>query len=88
MLPMKQFSYIIKDENGLHARPAGMLTKEAKKYQSAVTISCNGKSAAAGKLMAIMAMGVKRGDNVEVTIEGADEDTAAAELQKFFRENL
>lgn len=88
MLPMKQFSYIIKDENGLHARPAGMLTKEAKKYQSAVTISCNGKSAAAGKLMAIMGMGVKHGDNVEVTIEGTDEDTAAAELQKFFRENL
>lgn len=88
MLSMKQFSYIIKDENGLHARPAGMLTKEAKKYQSAVTISCNGKSAAAGKLMAIMGMGVKRGDSVEVTIEGADEDTAAAELQKFFRENL
>ena len=85
---MKQFSYVIKDENGLHARPAGMLTKEAKKYQSAVTISCNGKSAAAGKLMAIMGMGVKCGDNVEVTIEGADEDTAAAELQKFFRENL
>ena len=88
MLPMKQFNYIIKDENGLHARPAGMLTKEAKKYQSAVTISCNGKSAVASKLMAIMGMGVKRGDSVEVTIEGADEDTAAAELQKFFRENL
>ena len=85
---MKQFSYIIKDEIGLHARPAGLLAKEAKKYQSTVTLSCKGKSAAASKLMAIMGMGVKHGDNVEVTIEGADEDTAAAELQKFFRENL
>lgn len=28
---MKQFSYIIKDEIGLHARPAGLLAKEAKK---------------------------------------------------------
>ena len=65
---MKQFSYIIKDEIGLHARPAGLLAKEAKKYQSTVTLSCNGKSAAAGKLMAIMGMGVKHGDNVEVTI--------------------
>ena len=81
---MKQFSYIIKDEIGLHARPAGLLAKEAKKYQSTVTLSCKGKSAAASKLMAIMGMGVKHGDNVE----GADEDTAAAELQKFFRENL
>ena len=74
---MKQFSYIIKDEIGLHARPAGLLAKEAKKYQSTVTLSCKGKSAAASKLMAIMGMGVKHGDNVEVTIEGADEDTAA-----------
>lgn len=80
---MKQFSYIIKDEIGLHARPAGLLAKEAKKYQSTVTLSCKGKSATASKLMAIMGMGVKHGDNVEVTIEGADEDTAAAELQKF-----
>ena len=46
MLPMKQFSYIIKDEIGLHARPAGLLAKEAKKYQSTVTLSCKGKSAA------------------------------------------
>ena len=53
---MKQFSYVIKDEIGLHARPAGLLAKEAKKYQSTVTISCNGKSAAASKLMAIMGM--------------------------------
>ena len=66
---MKQFSYIIKDEIGLHARPAGLLAKEAKKYQSTVTLSCKGKSAAASKLMAIMGMGVKHGDNVEVTIE-------------------
>ena len=46
---MKQFSYIIKDEIGLHARPAGLLAKEAKKYQSTVTLSCKGKSAAASK---------------------------------------
>ena len=44
MLSMKQFSYVIKDEIGLHARPAGLLAKEAKKYQSTVTLSCKGKS--------------------------------------------
>ena len=31
---MKNFEYTIKDELGIHARPAGMLVKEAKKYQS------------------------------------------------------
>ena len=28
---MKNFEYTIKDELGIHARPAGMLVKEAKK---------------------------------------------------------
>ena len=82
---MKQFSYVIKDEIGLQCTSCwDCSSKEAKKYQSTVTLSCKGKSAAASKLMAIMGMGVKHGDNVEVTVEGADEDTAAAELQKLF----
>ena len=79
---MKQFSYVIKDEIGLHARPAGLLAKEAKKYQSTVTLSCKGKSAAASKLMAIMGMGVKHGDNVEVTVEGADEDLSLIHISE------
>lgn len=85
---MKQFTYVITDEIGIHARPAGLLVKEAKKYQSTITITCNGKSAAASKLMAVMSMGVKHADTVEVSVEGPDEDIAFEEMQKFFHENL
>ena len=85
---MKQFTYVITDEIGLHARPAGLLVKEAKKYESTITLACNGKSAAATKLMAVMGMGVKHQDSVEVTVEGSDEDAAFEEMQKFFQENL
>ena len=35
---MKQFQYTIKDELGVHARPAGLLVKLAKQYASAITI--------------------------------------------------
>ena len=51
---MKEFTYVIKEELGLHARPAGLLVKEAKKFQSATTLAAKGKTAAAGKLIAIM----------------------------------
>ncbi len=85
---MKQFTYVITDEIGIHARPAGLLVKEAKKYQSTIILTCNGKSAAASKLMAVMSMGVKHADTVEVSVEGPDEDTAFEQMQKFFRENL
>lgn len=85
---MKSFNYVITDEVGIHARPAGLLVKEAKKYASKVTISAGGKSADAAKLMAIMSMGVKKGDEVNVTVEGDDEDTAVTGLEKFFQDNL
>ena len=85
---MKTFNYVIKDEIGIHARPAGLLVKEAKKFESAVTLECNGKKAAATKLMAIMGMGVKTGNEVTVSVEGADEEAAAAAMQAFFEANL
>lgn len=85
---MKSFNYVITDDQGVHARPAGILVKEAKQYASKTTISANGKSADLTKLMAIMSMGIKKGAEVTVTVEGDDEDTAAAALEKFFQENL
>lgn len=85
---MKNFEYTIKDELGIHARPAGLLAKEAKKYESVVTITKDGKSAQATKLMAIMALAVKNGNTVTVTVEGADEEVAYEGMLKFFEDNL
>ncbi len=85
---MKQFEYVIRDEVGIHARPAGLLAKKAKEFKSEITLEKGGKSAAASKLMAVMALGVKCGDRVSVTIKGDDEEAASAEMENFFRENL
>lgn len=85
---MQKFSYTIKDEVGIHARPAGMLVKEAKKYQSKIMISKDGKSAEATKLMAVMGLGVKCGQNVDVEISGDDETAAYEAVKAFFEANL
>ncbi|MDE7333567.1 MAG: HPr family phosphocarrier protein [Lachnospiraceae bacterium] len=85
---MKKFSYTVKDEVGIHARPAGLLVKEAKKYASKIVIDKDGKTAEAGKLMAVMGLGVKCGQTVEVTITGEDEDVAYEALKEFFENNL
>lgn len=85
---MKQFVYTVTDPVGIHARPAGILVKEVKNYQSAVTIDKDGNSANALKLMALMRLGIKCGDTVTVTVDGADEDTAAPALEAFFKKNL
>ena len=85
---MQTFTYTIKDEIGLHARPAGLLVKEAKKYESTVTLSANGKSTQATKLMAIMGMCIKCGTEVAFEIEGADEEVCAAALKDFLENNV
>lgn len=85
---MKSFEYTIKDALGIHARPAGMLVKEAKEYSSAIQITVDDKSADATRLLAIMGMGIKCGATVKVTAEGADEAEAAKGMETFFRTNL
>ena len=66
---MKTMTYTIQDELGIHARPAGVLVKEVKKFQSKITLEGNGKKAEAGKLLAIMGMGIKHGKEVTITAE-------------------
>lgn len=85
---MKEFNYVITDEIGIHARPAGQLVKEAKAFTSKITLETNGKSADASKLMAVMSLGVKCGTEVTVKAEGEDEDAAIAKLQEFMKINL
>lgn len=85
---MKTFEYVIKDELGIHARPAGVLVKEAKKYRSKITIRKGEKEVDASKLMALMGLGVKCGDSVIVKAEGADEDTAIEQMEAFMKSNL
>lgn len=87
---MKSFRYVITDEVGIHARPAGVLVKEAKAFTSKITLTYNenGKSAEITKLMALMGLGVRQGAEVTVTAEGEDEDEAITKLEAFFRANL
>ena len=87
-MKMKSFSYTVKDELGLHARPAGMLVKEVKNFQSKVTLEKDGKSVDASRLMAVMGMGVKKDQTVTVTVEGDDEDAACDAIKAFFETNL
>lgn len=85
---MKQFEYVIKDELGVHARPAGLLVKKAKEFESEIVITKADKSANAKKLIALMGLAIKQGERICVKISGEDEDKAAAEMEKTLAEIL
>lgn len=85
---MKTFKYTIKDELGIHARPAGMLAKTAKDLDSEITITKDEKTVGAAKLIALMGLGVKCGDTITVTINGGDEDASEKAMKEFFESTL
>lgn len=82
------FEYTIKDELGIHARPAGLLAKLAQGFSSEITIAKGTKTAACTKLIALMGLGIKCGDTISVTVRGNDEQQAAAALREFLESNL
>ncbi len=85
---MKSFTYVITDEIGIHARPAGLLVKAAKAVPSKVTIKFGKKSADATKLMALMGLAVKHNDKVTVEVSGETEETDILKIRDFFNKNL
>ena len=85
---MKTIEYTITDELGIHARPAGMLVKEAAKFQSKIMVASPKKEVDAKRIMGVMSMGAKKWDPLKVTIEGPDEDAAAEAIEAFLKANL
>lgn len=82
---MQKITYIIRDKNGIHARPAGLIVQVAKQYSSSIGMRSGEKSADCKKLFQIMQLGVKAGDEVEISAEGSDEDAAINELGETMR---
>lgn len=85
---MREFKYIITDKEGIHARPAGELVKMAGSFESDVKIKKDDKTADMKRIFGVMGLGIKCGNEVTITVEGEDEDTAAEALESFFRKNL
>ena len=85
---MKEIKHVINDPLGMHARPAGMLVKAVAPFASKITVTAPTGTADAKRLMALMRLAAKQGMELTVTIEGPDEEKAAAELQAFLSANL
>jgi phosphocarrier protein HPr len=85
---MREFSYVITDAQGIHARPAGQLVKLAAAYPCKVTIAKDGRSVDAKRIMGVMSLGAKQGQEVILQADGEQEDEAIAALSAFMNENL
>lgn len=84
---MVSIDFTVKDPMGMHARPAGQLAKEAVKYASKITLVKGDKTGDAKRIFNIMALNIKTGDQVSLSVEGESEQEDAAALTAFIKEN-
>lgn len=85
---MKEITYKIKDEMGIHARPAGRLVKKASEFKCQIKIGSKEKSVDAKRIMGVMALAMKKGDVMTLAFDGPDEEEASAALAEFLEKNL
>ena len=69
--------------NGLEARPVALLVQVASQYDSSIYVHCEDKKVNAKSIMGMMSLGLAAGDEVEVSAEGKDEQTAMENIEKY-----
>ena len=80
---------IVKNKQGLHARPAAMFVQVANRFEANITVSrdedkVNGKS-----IMGILMLGAEQGSEIILEAEGKDAEAALVELERIVnREDL
>ncbi len=70
----------IKNASGLHARPAGMFVKKAAEFKSTVEVIAKGKTVNAKSIMGIMSLGLAQGDELTISANGEDQESAVNAL--------
>jgi phosphocarrier protein len=85
---MQELKYVITDPLGLHGRPAGSLVKLAAKYTCDIQLGTPAKMVNAKRIIGVMAMVIKQGQEMTMTFSGEDEAEAAAAIKAYLAENM
>lgn len=81
-MPSVKKKVIIRNKQGLHARPAALFVQIANKFDSVITVK-KGSEAVNGKsIMGILMLGAEKDSEVVIEINGNDAAQALVELEK------
>ncbi len=73
----------IRLENGLEARPVALLVQVASQFDSSVYLETGDKKVNAKSIMGMMSLGLDIGEKVNVIVDGADEQAALEDIEKY-----
>ncbi|MCT4597943.1 MAG: HPr family phosphocarrier protein [Vallitalea sp.] len=85
---MKSGKFIIGNKLGIHARPAAEIVKMSAKYECKVTFEGNSKKADGKSVLMLITMGAVKGTEIDLTIDGKDEDKLYEELSEYISNNF
>ncbi|MDD3345194.1 MAG: HPr family phosphocarrier protein [Candidatus Omnitrophica bacterium] len=74
--------FIVKNSQGLHARPAALFVQVANKFDSRIIVCHDGEEVNGKSIMGILMLGAEKGSSIVVEAEGADAEQALLELEK------
>lgn len=80
---MVEAKIVIKNDTGLHARPAANLVKEASKYPCDLKIRKGSKEVNLKSMLGVLSLGAGKGDEVTVIADGRDEKETLKKLVEF-----
>lgn len=80
---MKKKIITVELPDGLEARPAAMLVQVASQYDSRIYLESGSKRVNVKSIMGMMTLGLIAGQSITVEADGADEDQAVSEIEKY-----
>ena len=73
--------------SGLEARPVAMLVQVASQYESSIYVEIESKKVNAKSIMGMMTLGLAAGEQVTISADGADENQAVTDSEKYLSNN-
>ena len=73
---------VVKNKQGLHARPAALFVQIANKFDSRITVRRDEEEVNGKSIMGILMLGVEMGTSIMIEAEGEDADLAITELER------
>jgi len=80
---MVEKQVVVKLKTGLQARPAALFVQEANRFSSEVFLEKDGKKVNAKSIMGLMSLAVSSGTEVNLIVNGSDEEAAILALEKY-----
>lgn len=81
-MPLIKKKLVVKNKQGLHARPAALFVQIANKFDARITVRRNKEGVNGKSIMGILMLGAQKGSSITIEAEGDDANIAISELEK------